>query len=260
MVASPAAPAVVPAATPRLFGPFALDVVIAGVVLMVLSIALAIPVIVIYTLTLTPPGGAAPDQATVLEAAMPAVVASSILAMTMTALAMWLLRGRRLADPQAPVGAGVAYGLAVFVGLAIQAGGHGLSWLAEVLQVPVEPSNIEPVMAVVQAWPVLAWAAVVLVAPLSEELLFRHVLLRRFAVAGRGLLGIGLTSMLFGLLHEYAPGEAGIATWLMTLSVYLLMGAGFGGVYVYTRRFGAAFVAHATCNLAAMLLLTFSPS
>jgi membrane protease YdiL (CAAX protease family) len=238
---------------------FAIDAVSAAFLLMLFSFVFAVPVIAGYTVFLTPPGGSTPDPAVVMQAAMPAIVAGSMVAMAMTAFLLWLLRGRPLRDPQAPMAAGPAYALAVVVGLAIQALGHGLSWLSEALAIPVEPSNIEPVMAVVREWPVLAWFAVVLLAPLSEELLFRHVLLRRFAVAGRGLIGIAATALLFGLLHEFAPGESGMASWLMTLAVYIVMGVGFGAVYVRTRRFGAAFAAHAACNLAAMLLLTFSP-
>lgn len=258
---APESPATPPSpSTGMVFAHFAIDAGIAAILVLLLSIAASVAVIGYYAYRSTLPDGGAPDMTAALAAATPALVAVSIVAMAMAALTTWLLRGRRLLDPRAPMAPLPAFAFAVAAGLGVQLLGHGLSWLADALGRPVEPSNIEPLMAMVRAWPVPAWIAIVLLAPLAEELLFRHVLLRRFAVAGRGVLGIAVTSLLFALIHEPLPGAAGVVTWLVTLSLYLAMGIGFGAVYVATRRFWAAFAAHASCNLAAMLILTFTAS
>ena len=106
--------------------------------------------------------------------------------------------------------------------------------------------------------PWLAWGLIVIVAPAAEELLFRHVLLRRFVVAGRTTLGLAITALVFAALHEPVPGDAGIGGWVAAVALFAALGVGVGGVYVRTGRLGAAIAAHAACNLAALLLGAFS--
>src|SRR5690606_26989616 len=72
---------------------------------------------------------------------------------------------------------------------------------------------------------------------------------------GKAGLGLAITSLGFALMHEPWPGDGGVLAWLSTTSVYVAMGLGFGLVYVRTGRYWAAVLAHAVCNLMAMLLL-----
>lgn len=90
-----------------------------------------------------------------------------------------------------------------------------------------------------------------LLAPLAEELLFRGLLLRALVPligAPRALLG---TSVLFALVH-LAPAS---------LPAYTLLGAAFGGVYLWTGNLWASVVLHAlwnTVTMVVMLLLAWS--
>ncbi len=90
----------------------------------------------------------------------------------------------------------------------------------------------------------------VVVAPVTEEIVFRKFLLARFLQSGYPLLGIALTSVLFGLMHEPFPGaEQSIAAWALLLLDYSLAGALFALTYRISGRISAAILAHATNNL-----------
>lgn len=97
---------------------------------------------------------------------------------------------------------------------------------------------------------VLALAAALLFAPVLEELAFRGYLMRRFAAAhferlpprAAGALGIGLSTILFGVLHP--AWHAGIAFGLLYALAYVLRG-----------RLVDAVLAHALTNLALILIL-----
>jgi len=264
--AAGAPPPEVPAASPRtsakaLLFAAAVDVALLVGVLIVFSVALVAIVLVPGFVTLGVAGTASPsDVEDLLELAMPAITVAAIAATLLTALVVWSLRRRSLAALPAPMKAGSAYTLALVAGVAIQAGAQALFALMARLGTDVQTSNAEPVVALAQSAPWLATLAVVLIAPLAEELLFRHVLLRRFALAGHALLGLVLTSLLFSLMHEPFPGDRPVSEWLAGLGLYAGMGIAFGLVYLRTRRFGAAFLAHAVCNLSALLLLAYSGS
>jgi exosortase E/protease (VPEID-CTERM system) len=96
----------------------------------------------------------------------------------------------------------------------------------------------------------LAAAAALLFAPVVEELAFRGYLMRRFASAHfekvpparSGLLGIAVSSVLFGTLHP--AWHAGIAYGLLYALAYLVRG-----------RLADAMLAHAASNLALVWIL-----
>ncbi|GGA81181.1 hypothetical protein GCM10011521_19400 [Arenimonas soli] len=257
--ALPAAPAP-PATPPRplsLPGPwpgFTLDAVLAVALLLVASVLLVTPLVLVETLG-QPPGRSSDE---VMQAILPQVTVAAIVAMLLAALTTWALRGRGMAGelPRSPLAPALAWSLVAGVGiqaivLAIDAGLRSID-------APLAPSNAEPIIALNRQWPLLTWFMVVLVGPFAEELLFRHVLLRRFAVAGRFLAGLIATSAVFALLHEVGQGaDRSLAAWLGILAIYLAMGMGFGLVYLRTGRFWAAFVAHAACNATAMTLAAF---
>ncbi len=237
---------------------FVVDSLLAGVALVGLS-ALLITPIVFMGMMAQAPVDALPNGEPDLSAMMPDITAAAIVAMLLTAVLAWWLRGRALVGSMPRMPALPAYGLALVAGIAIQLATQAVAWLLAQSGAAPEPTNAEPINALLSATPWAAWLLIVVVGPFAEELLMRHVLLRRFAVAGHALAGLLLTSVAFALLHEPVP-TAGIAAWLGGLAMYTAMGAGFALVYLRTGRFRAAFLAHAACNAAALLLAAYSAS
>lgn len=231
------------------------DFLLAAACFITATLLVMVPV-VIYGMATTP-GGLASEAAIErrLHELMGPIVIAAILAMLLAALATWALRRASLAQPLPVMSAGPAFGLAVVAGALIQAYALAMATLSETLGKGLEPSNAEPLRQLIVQTPWLAIAVVVLMAPLAEELLFRHVLLRRFALHGRPLLGLLLTSLVFASLHEIWPGELGVLAWLLTVLLYVGMGVGFGLVYLRTGRYWAAVVAHAVCNACAIGLM-----
>ncbi|WP_374602672.1 lysostaphin resistance A-like protein [Arenimonas sp.] len=252
-------PPLPPAATknappPRPWLGFTIDAALAVVLLMVVSILLITPLVLVETFA--SPGRPSDE---VLQAMLPQITVAAIVSMLLAALATWMLRGRNMVGelPRSPLGPALAWSLLAGVGiqLLVLAIDAGLGFL----DAPLTPSNAEPIEALARQWPWLTWVLVVIVGPFAEELLFRHVLLRRFALAGRVLAGLVATSALFALLHEVGQGaDRSLAAWFGILAVYLAMGMGFGLVYVRTGRLWAAFAAHAACNATAMAIAAFS--
>lgn len=234
------------------------DALLACLALIAASTLLITPLIVVQAIRETGGSPGKADLEAVMQSLVAEITAASVLAMLLAGALVWWFRGRRLPSPRAPMAAARAYPLAFCAGLAIQGTCLLVSMLAQALGTTIVPSNADPVQDMVRETPWLAWITVVAFAPLAEELLFRHVLLRRFAVAGRGVLGIAVTSLLFAALHEVTPGVPTWPAWLAAVVLYTTMGAGFGATYLWTGRYGAAVVAHAACNLAAMGLVAFS--
>lgn len=234
---------------------FTIDAVLAMALLLVASILLITPLVVVQTMG-QPPGMSSHD---VMQAILPQMTVAAIVAMLLAALGTWALRGRGMVGelPRSPLGPALAW--SVLAGVGIQAIVLAIDAGLRSIDAPLAPSNAEPILALSRQWPLLTWLLIVIVGPFAEELLFRHVLLRRFAVAGRALAGLVASSAVFALLHEVGQGaERSLAAWLGILAVYLAMGMGFGLVYLRTGRFWAAFTAHAACNATAMTLAAFS--
>ena len=152
----------------------------------------------------------------------------------------------------------VAYPLAVGAGLLIQLGCIAISLLAQsagaTATTNTHASHGHSFASACSGSSLLGAIGV----PAAEELLFRHVLLRRFALAGRASLGLVVTGLVFAALHEPVPGAAGPGAWLAAVALYVGMSTGFGLVYLRTGRLGAAVAAHAACNLLALALAAFS--
>ena len=253
---APAAPPALPTPAPRPPRPwlgFGIDAVLSVLFLLVASVLLITPLVIFETMA--QPGRSSEE---VMQAVLPQITVAAILAMLVAALATWFLRGRAIAGelPRAPLRPALAWSL--LAGIGIQAAVLAIDAGLRSVEAPLSPSNAEPINALNRQWPWLTWLMVVVVGPFAEELLFRHVLLRRFAVASRALAGLVATSAVFALLHEVGQGaDRSLAAWLGILAVYLVMGMGFGLVYLRTGRFWAAFVAHAACNATAMALAVF---
>ena len=238
---------------------FLVDCLLSAVLLIGLSVLLVVPIVMVHLAGAS--GAGKPVGATAAMAAvMPAVTAAAIFAMLVTALLVWWLRGRKLAGVLPRMRALPAFGLALVVGLLIQLGTQALAWVLAASGAGIEPSNVAPIISLMASAPWLAWLLIVLVGPFAEELLLRHVLLRRFALAGYRASGLLLTSVAFALMHEPVPTDAGVASWLGGLALYTAMGIGFGLVYLRTGRLRAAFLAHAACNAAALALAAYSAS
>lgn len=193
----------------------------------------------------------------------PADAGRTMLAIAVTAslgasLVLWLLRGRRLAALPAtmPWPRAIAWGL--LGGLCLQAVAWIFSQAMELAGLPLAPSNRLPVQTMMAAAPGLGAVFVVLVAPITEELAFRHVMLRRFANAGRPLAGLLLTSGLFAAAHEIGPGAQSWVAWLATTVLYAGIGLGFGGLYLRTGRLATSVAAHVAMNAVGVALLAYS--
>lgn len=238
---------------------FLIDCALGTMLLVGLSTLAIVPIVMLHMAELSAAGKpivGTPD----MGAVMPAITAAAIAAMLATAAVVWWLRGRRMPGQMARMASLPAFGLALVAGIAIQVGAQSFAWLLARAGVVTEPSNAAPVTALLVSMPWVAWLLIVAVGPFAEELLMRHVLLRRFAVAGFGGIGLALTSVAFALLHEPVPTDAGIGAWLGGLAMYTGMGAAFGLVYLRTGRLLAAFIAHAVCNAMALVVAAYSVS
>lgn len=142
------------------------------------------------------------------------------------------------------------------LGLGLFIASTALSALLGALGHAPEPSNLAMLEQALAFSPWLLLVIAVILAPVSEELLFRRVLFGRLWAAGRPLAGIVASSLLFALMHEI-PGTTG-APWPLTLLLllfYALMGASFAWIYRRRGTLVAPVLAHASNNLAACLAM-----
>ncbi|GGK00611.1 CPBP family intramembrane glutamic endopeptidase [Pseudomonas matsuisoli] len=101
-------------------------------------------------------------------------------------------------------------------------------------------------------WPEIlpVWLAINLgVAVLAEELIFRGMLQGLLVQRCGAVVGIGLTAVLFGLVH--VPFSASFAL------VAAVAGLGYGLAYHYSGRLSIAIALHAAVNLLHFLLLSY---
>jgi membrane protease YdiL (CAAX protease family) len=181
---------------------------------------------------------------------VPLSVAGSALA----GLLLYRLHRHRLAVQPGPWTPGL--GLAVLVGaLVLQAAAVGLALLAEAAGVANGGSNLPLIRQAFAEAPALTLLAILVLAPLGEELVFRRVLLERFARAGRALPGLLFTALAFALIHEPLPGGRSLLAWGLTLLPYAVLAVGFGLFYLRCRRVDATILLHALVNALGFALL-----
>jgi len=131
-----------------------------------------------------------------------------------------------------------------------------ISWLLQQAGMPPNPSNLAVIRAAMTQSPALVVFFTVVAAPLYEELLFRRVLFGRFWQAGRPLLGMWLSGLVFALSHEIPGlGDGPITATLCLFAVYTLMGVAFAWLYRRTGTLWAPIMAHALNNGLALLFL-----
>lgn len=243
---------------------FALDLLIAIGMLLVLSIAGGLAWALYRLVTLALQGGMPADpEALASRLGQPDALAMIWMTLVSTggaALVVYYCRRRasaaeRAASCSAARSAGTWGWILATVAVTF-CFSSGMSALGQTLQVAPEPTNLPVIQAALASNPVFISLFGMLVAPAYEELLFRRVLFGRLWAAGRPWLGVVLSSTAFALMHEI-PGISGnspAATGLLWLT-YGFLGAAFAFVYWRTRTLWAAIAAHALNNAIAMTLL-----
>lgn len=182
-----------------------------------------------------------------------------MLASVGAAILAWGLRARRLPRnlPQRPLAASLRFAILAAFGLQVFVVGasHALSHWG----IAPAPSNIEPIRALHAAYPASTLLLVLVLVPLAEELFFRDLLLRRFAIAGRPVIGLLLSAAFFATLHEMTPNPTGVAAHIAALLLYLALGLGFGAIYLRTGRLAAVILAHVAVNAVGITGLLWVP-
>jgi membrane protease YdiL (CAAX protease family) len=96
---------------------------------------------------------------------------------------------------------------------------------------------------------VLLTVSAVILAPMCEELLFRHMFFRRLMHGAGPTLAWVLPALVFSLFHGNLSG----------LVIYFWLGLVFAAAYLYTGRFWVAVAVHATYNAAGVAFLLWMP-
>ncbi len=149
-------------------------------------------------------------------------------------------------DPGGAIRAGIGWGLLAWLGATIASA--GVVWLLERIGVEAEPQAAERAIQILDPW--LVVLAVVILAPIAEEVFFRGVVFnawlrehgRRWAIIG--------SSALFALIH---------ASVVAVVPIFLL-GLALAWVYQRTGNLLAPIAMHATVNgisVALALLVRF---
>jgi len=135
----------------------------------------------------------------------------------------------------------------VLITLAVIAAVDGLSLL---LDDPVE-TNFDTMMYNTSGWPVLFWLAVVVFAPLSEEVLFRGFLFQGLRYSRFGAAGaIVVTSLIWAGLHVQYN--------LYLMGIIFGMGLVLGYVRLKTESLWSTLFIHGVYNLAAVLAIVLN--
>jgi membrane protease YdiL (CAAX protease family) len=87
-------------------------------------------------------------------------------------------------------------------------------------------------------YPLGAFLLLVIIAPLTEEYLFRGLMLRGLLTRQSPAVAVGITALLFGLVHANLP----------QLFLGVVIGAVFGWWYVRTGSLGPCLIGHAVFN------------
>jgi membrane protease YdiL (CAAX protease family) len=178
----------------------------------------------------------------------------SLLGTLLAGLALWLLHRSRLPAAPRPWTPRLVVAV-VGVALMLQVAAVAFTALMERFGTATSGSNLALIDAAFAAAPALTLLMTVLLAPIGEELVFRRVLLHRFAQARRPWLGLALTSLGFALIHEPLPAGREWLDWGLTLATYASLGLGFGLLYLRSGRLDAVVLAHVVVNTVGMALL-----
>lgn len=124
----------------------------------------------------------------------------------------------------------------------------------------VDPHAIQPQHSVLEAIQESAWGtwgavhlftAALIVAPLTEELFFRGLLLQTaWGMTGRAWPAIAISAVVFGLIHSTQP---------QTVLPLATMGVVLGYIRVRYRSLGACVLVHALFNARTMIFVMLNP-
>lgn len=178
----------------------------------------------------------------------------SLIGTLLAGLLLWGLHRSRLPASPRPWTPRMAVEV-VAVALLLQAAAIAFTALTEHFGTTTTGTNLAIIEAAFAAAPLFTVLMTVLIAPIGEELVFRRVLLHRFAQARRPWLGLIVTSFGFALIHEPLPGDRALLAWALTLATYASLGLGLGALYLRSGRLDAVILAHVLINAVGVGLL-----
>jgi len=91
---------------------------------------------------------------------------------------------------------------------------------------------------------IIAILAIALIGPIQEEIIYRGIIIKFFETKYSFLVGLTLSSLLFGIAHDYDMGFIIFAT---------IMGVMYSLLYKKTNSIFPCIIAHITYNLSAFL-------
>lgn len=266
----PATPLPLPSAPParprRPILGFFLDVLLAAVVLLAVSVLSGLVWGVIrgfqLAMELKAQGIPADRLASVVaqRVGQPGALAQLLIALVSTlsaALLLYFLRrpasaAERRASWQA-ARTPSTWGWVLLVAVGMFVGSATISALAAQIGIKPVPTNLPLMQDAMAQMPLFLCVFAIVIAPAYEELLFRRVLFGRLWDAGRPRLGMLLSGAAFALVHE-VPGTTGnsLAATAQLWLVYGGMGVAFAWLYKRTGTLWASIAAHGLNNAIAV--------
>ncbi|MET0288523.1 MAG: CPBP family intramembrane glutamic endopeptidase [Pseudoxanthomonas sp.] len=239
---------------------FAVDVVLAAVAMLVLSLIVGLGLATFSGLRAGLSGQAADFSRLVNDPGTWGLMLIAGLSTGGAALFVYALRGHR-AQPieRLQAWSGIrqpaTWAWIVFCAAIVFLCSSSVSVIGHWLGTPLDPTNQSLVDGGFRDAPwALALFAVVL-APAYEELLFRRVLFGQLWKAGYPRLGMALTAALFALLHELPSLDGHGTRTLLLWGAYGAMGLIFAWLYRKTGTLWAPITAHALNNGIALLIV-----
>lgn len=226
----------------------------------VLSLAFGLVVAYIVSATADDNVALSESMSQLLTSSGPGVVGGLLVLWTAWLFAVWMASRATEGGFKALVGWGIRWKVDVPVGLGIGVGAQGLTLLLGLLvsalsQVPEENlGNTGMVTSVTGIWLPIVTLGATVGAPIVEELFFRGLVLPVIARRWGNLLGVIVSSVLFGVMHIQSTFASSVYTVTMVTMVGMLLGY----LKVKTGRIGATIAAHIALNsvgLAATYLL-----
>lgn len=127
-------------------------------------------------------------------------------------------------------------------------GATGLTWLQTEV-IGLEPTEQDSILSIVEggdrAQLVLLGISAVILAPLTEEFLFRYMFFRRLLHRSGALLAFGLSALAFALFHFNPSGVV----------IYVWLGCVFASAYLLSGRLWVAMLTHGAYNALAFVQL-----
>jgi membrane protease YdiL (CAAX protease family) len=251
-----------PAARPplgRTLSHFAVDVLIAAVAMLLLSIIVGFGLALLAGLRAGLAGQSADFSRLVQQPGTLGLMWIAGLSTGGAALLVYALRGHRASvierqQAWARLCRHATWGWIALAAVMVFVCSSGVSVIGQWLDVPLDPTNQSLVDGGFRDAPWALALFAVLIAPAYEELLFRRVLFGQLWKAGYPVLGMVLTAALFALLHELPSLDGHGLRTLLLWAAYGAMGLVFAWLYRKTGTLWAPIAAHALNNGMALLI------